>query len=317
MTTKQNTELDKSIEALQHQNEIERTRVGGFGGSDAKMFYKIGLKGLSALSNSDKKRIRVAKGIDEYKPIFQTEAMRKGHEFEDWYWENHLSERDRELYQKEFKLHSKLAKNFDIFAHADLCVPHLKVVDELKCLSNTSDVDKYEAQGQWYFMLGVQQVYFIVGDSTKVMLEKGVEDNSPFIKTVWVKRDEQFIKTLLHGIKLLDDNWNNLNLELPEEWTSEDLLPFEATEVELMTNYLQKIKRLELMIEEKKASLLQFMQDNGVKSINSENYIITNVPAGTTSRFDKGKLLKDFPEIDESKYTAVSERKGYVTIKLK
>ena len=121
MTTKQNLELDKSIEAIQHQNEIERTRVGGFGGSDAKMFYKIGLRGLSALSNSDKKRIRVAKGIDEYKPVFQTEAMRKGHEFEDWYWENYLSKRGRELYQREFKLHGKLAKNFDIFAHADLC----------------------------------------------------------------------------------------------------------------------------------------------------------------------------------------------------
>ena len=31
----------------------------------------------------------------------------------------------------------------------------------------------------------------------------------------------------------------------------------------------------------------------------------------------KAKLLKDFPEIDESKYTTVSERKGYITIKLK
>ena len=317
MTTKQNIELDKEIQALQHQNEIQRTRVGGFGGSDAKMFYKIGLRGLSALSNSDKKRIRVAKGIDEYKPIFQTEAMKKGHEFEDWYWENHLSERGRELYQREFKLRGKLTKNFDIFAHADLCDRQSKIIEELKFLSNTLDIDKYEAQGQWYYMLGAQEVYFIVGDSTKIMLEKVAEYNRPFIKTIWLKRDEQVIDTLLHGISILDDNWDNLNLELPEEWTSEDLLPFEATEVELMTNYLQEIKRLEVLIEEKKTSLLQFMQDNEVKSINSENYIITHVPEGTTSRFNKAKLLKDFPEIDESKYTAVSERKGYVTIKLK
>jgi hypothetical protein len=71
------------------------------------------------------------------------------------------------------------------------------------------------------------------------------------------------------------------------------------------------------LVEEKKNNLLHFMQDNGVKSINSENYIITHVPAGTTSRFNKAKLLKDHPEIDESKYTTVSERKEYVTIKLK
>ena len=70
-----------------HQQEIEQSRVGGFGGSDAKMFYKIGLNGLSALSNTDKMRIRVAKGIDEYKPVMQTEAMQKGHDFEDWFAE--------------------------------------------------------------------------------------------------------------------------------------------------------------------------------------------------------------------------------------
>ena len=30
-----------------YQQKIESSRVGGFGGSDAKMFYKIGLNGLS------------------------------------------------------------------------------------------------------------------------------------------------------------------------------------------------------------------------------------------------------------------------------
>ena len=58
-----------------------------------------------------------------------------------------------------------------------------------------------------------------------------------------VARDEEFIETLRLGVNILD-RIGNLNLELPEEWTSEDLLPFEATEVELMTNYLQEIKRL-------------------------------------------------------------------------
>ena len=54
------TSKKKLMKTIQHKNEIEGTRVGGFGGSGAKMFYKIGLIGLSALNNSDKKRIRVA-----------------------------------------------------------------------------------------------------------------------------------------------------------------------------------------------------------------------------------------------------------------
>jgi hypothetical protein len=319
MTTKQNLELDKSIEAIQRQNEIERTRVGGFGGSDAKMFYKIGMRGLSALSNSDKKRIRVAKGIDEYKPVFQTEAMRRGHEFEDWYWNNHLSKKGRELYQREVKIYGFGARNFGIFAHADLCNIQSKIVEELKFLQYP-DINEaksqYMAQLQWYYMLGVKEVRLIVGDSSDYDLMKG-EHSGVNINTVVITRDEEFIETLRMGINTLDSHWDYLDLELPEEWTSEDLLPFEATEVELMTNYLQEIKRLETLVEEKKNNLLHFMQDNGVKSINSENYIITHVPAGTTSRFNKAKLLKDHPEIDESKYTTVSERKEYVTIKLK
>ena len=319
MTIKQNLELDsKSIEAIQHQNEIERTRVGGFGGSDAKMFYKIGLKGLSALSNSDKKRIRVAKGIDEYKPIFQTEAMRKGHEFEDWYY-SQIDDVEKEIIKREFKICSFDAKNFDTFAHADLYDTQSKIVEELKFLQNPNIAvaeAQYMAQLQWYYMLGVKKVRLIVGDSNDYDLMKGEHSDVNMNLTV-IERNEEFIETLRLGVNILDENWYNLDLKLPEEWTSEDLLPFEATEVELMTNYLQEIKRLETMIEEKKNNLLQFMQDNGVKSINSENYIITHVPAGTTSRFNKAKLLKDYPEIDESKYTTVSERKEYVTIKLK
>ena len=314
MKTKQNIELDKSMEAIQHQNEIERTRIGGFGGSDAKMFYKIGLRGLSALSNSEKKRIRVAKGIDEYKPIFQTEAMRKGHEFEDWLFEDNLY-LDRTTWEREVRIEKGLAANFKTFAHADVSMEVRKQIHivELKCLSDPSSAfEQYKAQLQWYYMLGAYNVSIVIGDSSK-----GWGFDEMLISTHDVEREEQIIKTLLHGIKLLDSNWDNLNLELPEEWTSEDLLPFEATEVWLMTNYLQEIKRLEVLIEKKKVSLLQFMQDNDVKSINSENYIITNVPAGTTSRFNKSKLLKDFPEIDESKYTTTSERKGYVTVKLK
>ncbi len=319
MTTKQDLELgSKAIEALQHQNEIERTRIGGFGGSDAKMFYKIGLRGLSALSNSDKKRIRVAKGIDEYKPIFQTEAMRKGHEFEEWYYSG-IDDIGRETVKREIKICGFGARNFGTFAHADLYDSQSSIVEELKFLQDPNiDVAEaqYMAQLQWYYMLGVKKVRLIVGDSNDYALVK-FDYSGVRVNTVVVARDEEFIETLRVGVNILDNNWDNLNLELPEEWTSEDLLPFEATEVELMTNYLQEIKRLEMLIEEKKNNLLQFMQDNGVKSINSENYIITNVPSGTTSRFNKAKLLKDFPEIDERKYTTVSERKGYVTVKLK
>lgn len=295
-----------------HQQKIEQSRVGGFGGSDAKMFYKIGLNGLSALSNTDKLRIRVAKGIDEYKPIMQTEAMQKGHDFEDW-WAEECKE-SLGGYIREYRIEPEngMAVNFDTFAHADFYNIKGKWAIELKCVSNVYTVqDDYMAQLQWYFMLGCDRVGLIVCDSNFDNFDDGLGDY------LEVRPNENYIKTLLHGIKLLDDNWNELDLKIGDEWDESDLFPSEQKEVQLMTSYLQQIKAMEAQIEESKAKLLEMMTESGVKSIKSDAYNITVVSPGTTSRFDKKKLLKDHPEINEADYTATSERKAYLKITLK
>ena len=132
-----------------------------------------------------------------------------------------------------------------------------------------------------------------------------------------VEKSKHYIEMLRHGIKLLDDNWNNLDLKIGDEWDESDLFPSEQKEVQLMTSYLQQIRAMELQIEESKAKLLEMMTKSGVKSIKSDAYNIIVVPDGTTSRFDKKKLLKDHPEINEANYTSTSERKAYLRITLK
>ena len=295
-----------------HQREIEQSRVGGFGGSDAKMFYKIGLNGLSALSNTDKIRIRVAKGIDEYKPIMQTEAMQKGHDFEDWFAEEFME--DLSKFKREHRVapESAFAINFNVFAHADFYNIKGRWAIELKCVSNVDTVhNDYMAQLQWYYMLGCKRVGLIVCNSKYDDFDDGLQ------APIEVEQNENYIATLLHGIKLLDDNWNTLDLKIGDEWDESDLFPSEQKEVQLMTSYLQQIKSMEAQIEESKAKLLEMMTESGVKSIKSESYNITVVPDGTTSRFDKKKLLKDHPEINEADYTSTSDRKAYLKITLK
>ena len=311
MTTASKKELKQA-----HQQEIESSRIGGFGGSDAKMFYKIGLNGLSALSNTDKLRIRVAKGIDEYKPIMQTEAMQKGHDFEDWFADefgNDLGdESDGIIREYRVEPENKLALNFDIFAHADFYSVKTKWVIELKCVSNVDTVqDDYMSQLQWYYMLGCHGVGLIVCDSKYDNFKDGLQD------PVDVAQNQNYIETLRNGIKLLDDNWDDLDLKIGDEWDESNLFPSEQREVQLMTSYLQQIKSMEAQIEESKAKLFNMMTESGVKSIKSDAYNITVVPPGTTSRFDKKKLLKDHPEINEADYTATSERKAYLKITLK
>ena len=289
-----------------HKNEIETTRVGGFGGSDAKMFYKIGLKGLSSLNNTDKKRIRVAKGIDEYKPITVNDAMQRGHDFEDWYEKQSFAPLNAE---REVAISSMLAKNFKTFAHADFFSNG--EVWELKCLGNPENAyNDYFEQLQWYHRLRATKVWLVVADSSKEF-EDGV------LFPVEIKRDNNVIDILSNGIKLLDQNWETLDLEVGEEWSESDLLPFEREDIQLMTNYLTEIKQLESKADEMKTKLFEFMQINNIKSINSDTYNVSFIPESTTTSLDKKKLFTAHPEIKEQDFLKISPKKAYITVKLK
>ena len=286
-----------------HKQEIEVTRVGGFGGSDASMFYRIGLRGLSALTNTDKKRIRVAKGMDEYKPIPMNDAMQRGHDFEDWYSENYQSA----AMERERKFTRDLARNFDTFFHADFAD---SFIYELKCVQNTENVEKdYEAQLQWQHMISAMPVYIVISDSSLPF-----EDCSEPIE---VKRNERIIEILQNGIRLLDENWDTLDLNIGEEWSDSDLMPFEKKDVELLSGALREIKRLEAQAKKFKEQLLEFMQSNNIQTLKSDEYSITYVPESVKMTLDKKKLFTEHPKIKEQDYIKTSPKKAYLDITLK
>ena len=73
-----------SEKAQAHAQEIQQTRVGGLGGSDAAILYKVGLNGLSALTATDHKRLAIMVGKamqDNWNGNAYTNA---GHAFEEW-----------------------------------------------------------------------------------------------------------------------------------------------------------------------------------------------------------------------------------------
>ena len=287
-----------------HKQEIEVTRVGGFGGSDANLFYRVGLRGLSALNNTDKKRIRVAKGMDEYKSIQMNDAMQRGHDFEDFY---EMSE-STSLMSREVLFSAELAKNFKTFFHADFSDKYY--VYELKCVQNPDNVEKdYEAQLQWQAMISGMKVCLVVCDSAKRF-----EDYNEPIEIV---RDENVISILKNGIRLLDENWETLDLNVGEEWSESDLMPFEKNDIAIFTSYLQRIQQLEELAEESKAKVFQFMKDNNIKSLKSDSYTVTFIPESTTTSLDKKKLFVEHPEIKEQDYIKTSPKKAYITVKLK
>lgn len=294
-------------EQSSNKQEIIATRKGGFGGSDAKMFYKVGQKGIEALSDTDKRRIAVALGQVEHVETFTSDAMEAGNEFEAWLAENiHPSWKNNFMMEPD----KPLSTNFKIFAHADFYLNKRKTVIEAKYTSSDAEqtIRDYMPQLQWYYMLGADEVF----------LNKGYQ-GQPFEinDAFFIGRNDAYIKKLIKGIKLIDDFCDTFVYEPKDEWGINDLLPYEQTAVVKMTSVLSEIKRMEQEAEELKSKLLDTMLRHNVKSLKHDNYTLTVVPEGVTSRFNKAKLLKDHPEIKESDYTTLSERKAYLKINLK
>lgn len=295
-----------------NKQEIIKSRVGGFGGSDAKMFYKVGLKGIESLSETDKRRIAVALGQAEFVENFTSEAMDAGNKFEKWLGEKlNIYENLESNFKIELKEQAKeQQKNFKIFAHADFYNKNKNSVIEAKLTTSNLEetINDYMPQLQWYYMLGVDEVY----------LAKGYQ-NKPFeiFHEAFIERDDKFIDVLKNGIKIIDEFCNTFVYSEKDEWTENDLLPYEQQAVQLMYNYLSQIKKLEEEVEKQKELLFDVMNKNGVKSIKSDKFILTVVPESVRSTFDKVKLLKEHPEINEADYLKQSVVKPYLKITLK
>lgn len=299
---------------MTHNENIVLSRTGGFGGSDANLFYKIGTKGLKSLSNTEKKRIRVAKGLDEYKGFGGNEATQKGHDFEDW-WEKQMSLEKDIYFEREPKLSKQLATNFETFFHADFFYSSAIAsdIEELKCTEHPEKaIDEYYNQLQWQHLISDCGVLMLITcDSKAATFEDGLQPSK------YVTRDEKRIKILLKGVQLLDEAWETIDLELGDEWGLAELTTMEANAIKALDNELRQIKLHEEKANEIKSQLLEIMEANGVQSIDGGTYKITYIGASTSKSFDKKALEKAHPEIDLTKFEKKTDKKSYIKITLK
>lgn len=63
--------------------------------------------------------------------------------------------------------------------------------------------------------------------------------------------------------------------------------------------------------------IIEFMKENNLYSIKTDDISFTLVKPSTSETFDKKTFIKDNPTIDLSKYNKISERKGYLKTTLK
>lgn len=300
-------------ELNKHQQEIENTRVGGFGGSDAAMFLRIAKKGgVESLSNTDLYRIAVAMGIKPYVPVPVTEAMNNGHIFEESY--ARMLNNNGKPYEREVKLIAECQpENFHIFAHADFVFQEkiykkpnkIVLVHECKFIadeSKTADdvAETYKAQLQWYYMLGVEYVDLIRGYG---------DPNHPKMEIFEVDEDENIIDNLKLGIRLLDE-------AISDGWVPEIEEEFASAMSEKMQNIIHDYERLKFeksaidqKLEELQAQIVEYMTIGNVAKINATLGTISRTADSVVESFDSTKFKKENAEL-YNKYLKKSTRKG-------
>ena len=300
-----------------HQQEIENTRVGGFGGSDAAMFLRIAKKGgVEGLSNTDLYRIAVAMGIKPYVPVPVTEAMQNGHIFEDSY-ERMLKDSGEKNFEREVKLVAECQpKNFKIFAHADFLINgktynkiviKFVIVHECKFIQDQAttieEVAKnYQAQLQWYYLLGAEYVDLIRGYGNPEF---------PSTQELIIDKDEDIIDSLKLGIRLLDE-------AISDGWVPEIEEEYAAAMSEKMQNIIADYERLKFeknaideKLDELQKQIVEYMAIGNVAKINGTLGTISRTADSVVESFDSKKFEKENPELYKN-YIKKSTRKGSI-----
>lgn len=286
-------------EAQNHAQEIQRTRVGGLGGSDAAMVLRIAERGLAGLTATDIRRLCVMIGTAE-QVQFETPHTNAGHAFEEY--AEQVLPFGGGSYEREKYITKPLADQFKTFAHADFAFVDVSGLNIIECKyvqkQTAKVIETYFAQLQWYYMLGAQ----------KVFLYHGTGAVDPFCVEecvlVPVECNEQTVEMLLHGIKILND-------ALREGWTPQvpdKMNVSDAAElVQKAFVEMQAVKAEEAALKERKDKAAETLKEwceafslTGLYNVGEEKHQIIYKRATVGKTFDSAKFLAEHPEYKDA-----------------
>lgn len=297
---------------MRNNEELRRSHANGFGGSDAKMFAKIGTKGIESLSTTEKKRILFALGKMEAEDFGGNVYTEAGHLFEDWCEQgNFIKNSEREKYIER----EGLAKNFKVFAHADFYNEQTGAVYECKYSQDLTYkvFEDYFEQLQWYYMLGAQSVTLVHGWGAVLPFEI---EGYVFKE---VAKEEATIYYMKQGIAILDRAIDEGMFEGYEatEITVSEMTGDAAVACQRLGQAMVQLKEMEKLADEYKATLLAWMEAHGVLNIKGDGFTVSYVSPTTRKTFDTKKAQADFPVLKDEQYYKTSAVKSSVKITLK
>ena len=291
-----------------HNEEIRATRVGGFGGSDAAMVLEIAERIASGqqLTTTQKHRLLQLKGL-ETRPDFDSPEIQAGRAFEDEVAKVlDAKEWDRETFlQPNPNTTMAVRQNFKVFAHADFW--NLKTNTVTECTwsrkFNHDGLEKqYQAQLQWYFMLGADAVCLC-------------SDTADGRKTTDVARDDKMVELLKMSLETIDENFQALDLTITEKGINE-LPPTVAALVAEIETITKTMAQEEETLKAKKAELLAYMDGNDLTKVWSNTASISYTSPSSSIGFDAKKFEKDHADLFAAYRTKITKKAGYLTVKI-
>lgn len=302
--------FDEYTERNAHQAEIENTRVGYLGGSDAHIAYRVSEVGIEGLSATDTNRLRVCFGVEQQNTWGGNEYTDRGHAFED-YIERMFGSIGMHT-EREKVINGEDYKHFSVIAHADFYQPTNKIVYECKCVAGktTQRVEStYYAQLQWYYMLGAEQVMLMHGMA---------EDNCCAIRAI--DRNDGYIECMRRGLKAIDDAYDYIVSGVPSknsvdaeqsEWAflSPDIDKYLALQ-EQIDDLTQKQKNL-------KGAISKMMNDHGITNLRYKNVECRRTNTTIVRTLDAKKVLAAYPDISNGDFYKESNRAGGLQITIR
>lgn len=303
--------FDEYTERNAHQAEIESTRVGYLGGSDAHIAYRVSEVGVEGLSSTDVQRLRVCFGVEKQNTWGGNEYTERGHLFEDYI--GRMFAMINMNTEREVVMSGENYKHFSVIAHADFYQPKNKIVYECKCIAGktTQRVEQtYYAQLQWYYMLGAEQV----------MLMHGIaKDNCCAIRAI--DRNDGYIAKLREGLRMIDDAYDYIvgntyqkkSVDAKQcEWA------FMTPDIDRYMELQREIDRLTDKQKRLRGVISQTMNDHKITNLKFGNFECRRINKSEVRTLDTKKVLAAYPEIaDNDELYKVTNRAYGIQITIK
>lgn len=321
-----------------YKEEIEQTRLGSLGSSDANIIAYAANNG--AVNKAARKRLAIAKGLIPFTPIPTTEAMRLGDAVEMAIYEHLHSTEGMEGLQSNPMWQSAIysRSNIRLISHPDMVRKDNEkrtiYVYEVKAskYETKTVLERYMAQLYVHYCLA-KEIARPIRYRVKVFLVHYNTDGIGSVNDFIFDQDRITLKEVRFKNPYFDLNLgmdviNKFLEDFTEYYEGDeidaDFLPANVkNEFDAITLVIREIKERELKVEEFKKKLYNFLVEKNVKSIKNEVFSITRVDGGETSSFDAKAFMEDYatqhPRLAKKlkeKYRKVTKRKGYCSIKL-